>query len=179
MWGVLSFISQLLLTLISLFYRISTDSLFCIMRKHETIILESLNDLSGGLSKVKTSQDEMFQELYVRILEYFEKEMPFLSGNFMLEDLVKVVFANKLYISQAIGRYSGYNFCQFVNYYRVKHSLDVFRQNPDLKVGELASQCGFNSPGSYTSAFKLHMNENPSDWIRQERSRLIKSRPRG
>ena len=84
------------------------------------------------------------------------------------------VLAWRTPFSQAISRCSGRNFCQFVNYYRIKYSVDVFRQNPKLKVAELALQCGFNSAGSFSSAFKLYMNESPSDWMRQERSRIIK-----
>ena len=114
------------------------------------------------------------KEIFDRVVDYFESDLPYLRGNLVIEDLVKVVYANKLYISRAIGRCAGRNFCQFVNYYRVRHSVDVFRQNPDLKVIELAGQCGFNSVVSFTMAFKLYMNENPSDWIRKERSRMIK-----
>ena len=173
-WIVSLTVMQLWLTMAALVYRISTDSLFFVMRKHEMIILESLNDVPGDMARGRIPPEDMYRELYSRIVEYFENDMPYLSGDLMLDDLVKVVFANKLYISQAISRCSGRNFCQFVNYYRIKYSVDVFRQNPKLKVAELALQCGFNSAGSFSSAFKLYMNESPSDWMRQERSRLIK-----
>ena len=167
----------LLFAVIALSYRISTDSLFFIMRRHENVILESLNDAPGDMGNGKASPEDIYKDIFERIIEHFERDMPFLSGNLVIDDLVKVVFANKLYISRAISRCAGRNFCQFVNYYRVKHSVEVFRQNPELKVAELSSLCGFNSVGSFTMAFKLYMNENPSDWIRQERGRMIKYRP--
>ena len=44
-----------------------------------------------------------------------------------------------------------------------------------LKVTELASLSGFNSLVSFSMAFRLYMNENPSDWIRKERTRKTKS----
>ena len=166
----------LVATVVALVYRIYADSLFFIMRKHETLILESLNDVPGDMVNGRSSPDEVYKEIFERVVSHFESEMPYLSGDLVIEDLVKVVFANKLYISRSISRCTGRNFCQFVNYYRIRHSVEVFRQNPDLKVGELAAQCGFNSVGSFTMAFRLYMNENPSDWIRQERSRLIKSK---
>ena len=163
-----------MIVVIALYYRIATDSLFFIMRRHETIILESLNDAPYDMTGDKGAPDDMYKEIFDRVVDYFESDLPYLRGNLVIEDLVKVVYANKLYISRAIGRCAGRNFCQFVNYYRVRHSVDVFRQNPDLKVIELAGQCGFNSVVSFTMAFKLYMNENPSDWIRKERSRMIK-----
>ena len=175
---IMSFLCFMLLlpAVAALVYRISTDSLFFIMRKLETVILESLNDMPADMANGRASPEEVYKEIFERIVKHFETEMPYLSGNLVIEDLVKVVFANKLYISRSISRCTGRNFCQFVNYYRVRHSVEVFRQNPDLKVGELAAQCGFNSVGAFTMAFKLYMNENPSDWIRQERCRLIKAR---
>ena len=163
-----------LIAVVALNYRIATDSLFFVMRRHETIILESLNDAPYELAGERAAPEDMYKEIFGRVVDYFESDLPYLRGNLVIEDLVKVVYANKLYISRAIGRCAGRNFCQFVNYYRVRHSVEVFRQNPDLKVTELAGQCGFNSVVSFTMAFKLYMNENPSDWIRKERSRIIK-----
>ena len=168
-------IVMFLMAVVALSYRIATDSLFFVMRRHETIILESLNDAPYELAGERTAPEDMYKEIFERVVDYFESDLPYLRGNLVIEDLVKVVYANKLYISRAIGRCAGRNFCQFVNYYRVRHSVEVFRQNPDLKVTELAGQCGFNSVVSFTMAFKLYMNENTSDWIRKERSRMIKS----
>lgn len=166
----------LIITILALSYRISFDSLFFIMRRHETIILETINDAPTDVSSANSSVDDTYREIYGRVVDYFESDTPYLSGDLVIEDLVKVVYANKLYISRAISRCAGRNFCQFVNYYRIRHSVEVFRRNPELKVAELASQSGFNSLPSFTMAFKLYMDENPSDWIRRERNRLSKTR---
>ena len=167
----------LVLTAIALGYRISTDSLFSLMRRHETIILESLNDAPFYMTGDRTAPDDQYKLIFDRVVDYFETDLPFLRGDLVIEDLVKVVYANKLYISRAISRCAGRNFCQFVNYYRVRHSVEVFKKNPDLKVTELAGQCGFNSVVSFTMAFKLYMKENPSEWMRKERARMIKYGP--
>lgn len=162
--------------IVALSYRISTDSLFFIMRRHENTILESMNDVPTKGSFDSMSQDEVYREIYERVVDYFDKEAPYLRGDLVIDDLSKEVFSNKLYISRAISRCTGRNFCQFVNYYRIRHSVEVFRRNPECRVSDLAGQCGFNSVVSFTMAFKLYMNENPSDWIRQERNRLSKKK---
>jgi transcriptional regulator GlxA family with amidase domain len=41
----------------------------------------------------------------------------------------------------------------------------------DLKIAELANMSGFNSVVSYNMAFRLFMNENPSEWCRKERAK--------
>lgn len=152
--------------------RISCDSLFVIMKRHERRIVESMK-----ISPVEVAgigPDDIYKDIYDRVLEYFEKDKPFLNGDLTINDVVSVVFTNKLYISRAISQHTGRNFCQFVNYHRVMYSVDCFRRNPELKVAELWSMCGFNTIVSYNMAFKLFMGENPSDWCRKEKIRIFR-----
>lgn len=163
------------LTLLALSFRINSDSLLIFCHRMERRIMESLKVAAVEVPNEVTRTDAAYQEIYDRIVAYFETEKPYLRSDLIIDDLVKVVFSNKLYISRAISQITGRNFCQFVNYYRIMHSVDVFRKNPELKATELANLSGFNSLVSFSMAFRLYMNENPSDWIRKERSRKIKS----
>ena len=154
--------------------RISTDSLFVFYRRQESRIVESMKILPSEQTNVVPREDDIFKDIYERVLEYFEKEKPFLKGDLTINDIVSVVFTNKLYISRAISQYTGRNFCQFVNYHRVMYSVECFRKNPELKVAELWPMCGFNTIVSYNMAFRLFMGENPSDWCRKEKFRIFR-----
>ena len=154
--------------------RISTDSLFVFYRRQERRIVESMKILPAETSSTAPREDDIFKDIYERVLEYFEKEKPFLNGDLTINDIVAVVFTNKLYISRAISQYTGRNFCQFVNYHRVMYSVECFRKNPELKVAELWPMCGFNTIVSYNMAFRLFMGENPSDWCRKEKIRIFR-----
>lgn len=156
--------------------RIVTDSVFVIWRKQETIIFESMKVASVTVAVDESRVDDIYKDLYERVLAYFEEEKPYLDGELTINELVKKLYSNKLYISRAISQFTGRNFCQFVNYYRVIHSMECFRNNPDHKIHELASMSGFNSIVSYNMAFRLFMGENPSDWCRKEKSRIIKKK---
>ena len=105
-------------------------------------------------------------------MQLFENDRMYLNSELTINDVVKIVYTNKLYISRAISQFTGRNFCQFVNYYRVIHSIRLFRENPDLKVAELANQSGFNSSVTFAMAFRLYMSESPSDWCRKERYKI-------
>ena len=113
-----------------------------------------------------------YEDIYTRIVTLFETEKPYLNSELTINDIVKVTFTNKLYISRAISQFTGRNFCQFVNYYRVYHSIQIYRDNPDMKVIDMATQSGFNSTVSYSMAFRLYMGECPSDWCRKEKLKL-------
>ena len=161
---------------VALSVRICTDSLFVIWKKQERLIAESMKvPVVTGPADVSHS-DEVYKDLYDRILDYFETGRPYLDGELSINDLARDLYSNRLYVSKAISQFTGRNFCQFVNYYRVHHSMNVFRDNPELKVNELGSLSGFNSIVSYNMAFRLFMGENPSDWCRKERSRLLRGK---
>lgn len=158
--------------------RILKSSVFVCMTEHERRIVESMKISNVDIIPEPEADVDgtalMYKNLYDRILEYFAEVKPYLDPNLTINDVVSVVFSNKLYISKAINRFTGRNFCQFVNYYRVVHAVELFRDNNELKVQELASQSGFNSPVSFGMAFKLYMGEKPGDWCRREKMRMDK-----
>ena len=155
--------------------RMSFDSMFAFLYDHERIIFESMK-----MSHVETvanpenKRENQYRELFGRISHYFETSRPYLDGNLTINDVVKMVYSNKVYISKAICHFTGRNFRQYVNYHRVMYSLDLFRENLELKVADLSEQSGFNNMVSYTMAFRLFLNETPSEWCRKERSKILK-----
>lgn len=162
------------LMLASLGLRGADDNLFLIWRAQERRIIASMK-----VNKVETAVDpscieDIYQDIYERVVAYFETEKPFLDNGLTINDLSRVLYSNKLYISRAISQFTGRNFCQFVNYYRVTYSMELFRKNHELKIHELACGCGFNSDVSYNMAFRLFMGETPGEWCRKERNRKIK-----
>lgn len=156
--------------------RIAYDSVFAVFQRHERRIVESMRISPVESASVSPGQENMYKELYDRIQAYFDEEKPFLNGNLTINDVVARVFSNKVYISRAICQCTGRNFCQYVNYHRVMFSMECFRRNPELKISELWPLCGFNTIVSFNMAFRLFMNENPSDWCRKEKVRLSKKK---
>ncbi len=155
-------------------FRILTDSKFILWHEQERIIIESMKITSLPAASDVSRIDEVYKDLYDRVVAYFESEKPYLNSDLTINSIVKDLYSNKLYLSRTISQFTGRNFCQFVNYYRVRHAMESFRANPDFKVHELATMSGFNSIVSFNMAFRLFMGENPSEWCRKERAKLIK-----
>ena len=149
------------------------DSLFIIWQRHERRIVESMKMSVADIAQSTPKDNELYGDVYARLVALFEADKPYLDSELTIHDVVKKIFTNKLYISRAISRFTGRNFCQFVNYYRVTYSVKLFRDNPDLKVAELANRSGFNSTVSFSMAFRLYMAECPSDWCRKERNKIV------
>lgn len=107
------------------------------------------------------------ETIFRKLEEYMEEDKPYLNPNLHVKDVARHLLTNRSYMSIAVRRYDGGNFCSFVNRYRIKHSLDLFIKDPSLRVGEMAVRSGFNSPAAYNIAFKLHMNIPPGEWCRR------------
>ena len=151
--------------------RVISDSAFALLSGHERLIVESMKISlveASGIQREESSHRDIFE----RIKSYFETEKPYLNSNLTINDVVLEVFSNKVYISRAITHFTGRNFCQYVNYHRVKHAMDLFRKSPHLKISELWPQCGFNSIVSFNMAFRLFVNESPGEWCRKEKKKL-------
>lgn len=165
----------LVLETVAISARVSCSSAFVLLHDHERLIVESMKIAHVDASSPSDPRgEEQYKELYERIVLYFEMSKPYLDGNLTINDVAKVVYSNKVYISKAICHYTGRNFRQFVNYHRIIYSMNIFRDNPEMKVSELAERSGFNTIVSFTMAFRLFMNETPSEWCRKERSKILK-----
>ena len=166
----------LMFQLVALGLRVVQDSLFVIWQRHERRIVESMKMSQTDIAHSSSKTNELYGDIYARLVALFEADKPYLDSELTINDVVKKIFTNKLYISRAISRFTGKNFCQFVNYYRDSYSIKLFRDNPDLKVAELANQSGFNSTVSFSMAFRLYMTECPSDWCRKERNKIVRGK---
>lgn len=126
----------------------------------------------------RASQNSSMKELYERITDLFDKEMPYLDGDLTVSHVARSLYTNKAYISRAVNEFTGKNFCQYVNHYRIMHAVKLFRENPYLRVSELAEMSGFHTQVSFNMAFRLVMEESPGEWCRKVRLEFEKERRR-
>ena len=113
------------------------------------------------------------QYLYDRCCRYMTEFRPYLVSSFSLQDLANAVYTNKFYLSKTINRFSGKNFRQYVNYYRIMYAMDLFKENKSLRIAEMAELCGFHSTTSFNQSFKLVMGETPSIWCSRVRKKQM------
>ena len=119
-------------------------------------------------------EEDADQDIFDRCCNYMESKKPYLVPSFSLDDLSNAVYANKMYVSRCINNIYGHNFRHFVNGYRVRYAMELFKMNKSLRVTELADMSGFNSPGTFSLSFKL-MNggESPAHWCARVRDESI------
>lgn len=147
-----------------LYLRAWTGRTMFLRRRKEEQLRSIIRD-SRLVPPSEPGEDGQMYEVYAKAVRHMETEKPFLEESFSLRDLALAVFSNKLYLSRAINAYSGRNFRQFVNYYRVQYSIELMKKDRKLRVIQLALMSGFHSVVTYNMAFKLNMNMTPSEYI--------------
>lgn len=115
----------------------------------------------------KAEEDKRMNNLYNRVMLYMNEKKPFLDPYFRMDDLAETLYSNKLYLSRTINTLSGRNFRQFINYHRIQYAISLFKKDPRLKVGEVATMSGFNSTVSFNMAFKINIGKTPSEWLQE------------
>ncbi|MBQ0096570.1 MAG: helix-turn-helix transcriptional regulator [Bacteroidales bacterium] len=105
--------------------------------------------------------------IYERLLTYFEREKPYLDSSLSIDAVARTVGTNRTYIAKAVKVYTGRNFCQFVNFYRIEHAIALYENDTSLRVNQLAGDSGFNSATSFSIAFKLVKGMPPGEWCRR------------
>jgi AraC-like DNA-binding protein len=93
--------------------------------------------------------------LKVNMDKLFENEMIFKNPELKIWDVCKMIGSNRTYVSRLINNEYNRNFCNHVNYYRVKYAKQLIKANPSLTNEQIAEQSGFGSQNSLHRAFQL------------------------
>lgn len=130
--------------------------------------------VSVPIAQIAIGDDEgKYREVYFRILEYFDREKPFLDPELTEADVARVLFSNRSYIRNALNAYAKTSFPNFVSQQRIIYATALFTANPSLRISELYVLSGFKSYSAFNLAFKLHVNMTPSEWCKARRENLL------
>ena len=104
-------------------------------------------------------------EYRAKLEQWMKTDKPYLNPEFRLNDLRQVLPLNRTYLSQLINDEYGCNFYQFVTNYRIEEAKRLMREQPDLKMQDIAEQCGFSSARTFYRAFDREVEMTPKEWL--------------
>lgn len=111
--------------------------------------------------EAKTESGAEYRE---KLEQWMQTEKPYLNPEFRLNDLRQVLPLNRTYLSQFIHAQYDCTFYQFVTNYRIEEAKRLMKEKPDLKMQDIAEQCGFSSPVVFSRIFARETGETPSEW---------------
>ncbi|MCL2737972.1 MAG: helix-turn-helix domain-containing protein [Bacteroidales bacterium] len=108
-------------------------------------------------------------ELYRRIVSYFETDKPYLKAGVNVADIAARLFTNKTYVSRLLNEKLDQNFNQFINTYRIREAQRLVAEEGPIPLPTLCKRVGFTSMASFTVAFKLNTGMTPGEWCRKQK----------
>ena len=163
------------ITDVFLHYRTLTGHTVIIRQKKERRIQSIIISNGNSLGSVPEVETNILNKIYNRVEQLMRDKKPYLNDKFTLVEMADILKVNKVYISRAVNKYTNKNFRQYVNWHRVAYAVKMMREDPYLKVIELAFMSGFHSQVTFNMSFRMFMDEAPSDML--TRLRLSKPRP--
>jgi len=116
--------------------------------------------------KYKTSSltTEQSRLTLVKLSEVMTNEKPFLRSSFSLPDLAEKLSISVHQLSQVINEGLGRTFFELVAHYRVEEAKKLLKEQPNVKVEEIAEKVGYNSKSSFNTVFKKLTGKTPSEF---------------
>jgi AraC-like DNA-binding protein len=117
-------------------------------------------------------REEQAEEYLTILLNYMDKEKPYLNGDMSITDLSGRTGISRHYITEVLNEKHGRNFFAFVNEYRVKEVISRIKdpRYQHYTILAIAFDSGFNSKSTFNTFFKAYTGKTPSDF-RQEMTR--------
>ena len=122
-------------------------------RLHSTVVEEEKEEPDSANAAYRATLEK-----------WIESEKPYLQSDFQLMDLREVLPLNRSYLSQLINSEYGCSFYQWVNRLRIEEAKRLMREQPDLKIQDVAERCGFSSRRVFSQIFTRETGTTPTEW---------------
>jgi len=131
------------------------------------------NKLDFRPSEAAASPEEVnspFLEIKQRLIEFLEKEKPYLDPELTLSELSRQLSLPAPQISQTINQEMGQNFNELINSYRIQEVKAKMAdpRNEHLSLLGLALDSGFNSKATFNRVFKKMTGQTPSEFYKKQ-----------
>ena len=127
----------------------------------EEIISRLRNVIERIIQAVSSSADQSD----VKMLEKMKK---FIHENYMrdigLQDLADAFNISPKYCGMLFSKLSNDTFKNYLNLYRTEEAKRILRDEPNIKIQDLARRVGFNSPTSFIRVFSRYTGMTPKSY---------------
>lgn len=129
---------------------------------------EVLNKISD--EDVEVQSKHRLSEKYCRdteekLIEVIKEKKLFLEEHLTMNDLIDIMHTNRNYLSEVISRSRYQSFYKLVNTLRIEHACNMLKNDPSMKLEQVAMTSGFSSGSSFSQIFRRIMHISPKEYI--------------
>lgn len=85
-----------------------------------------------------------------------------------LEGVAAACFVSREHLSRTFRKETGFGFSEYLNLYRLKRADMLLRERPDMRVVDVALQCGFNDSNYFSKVYKKMFGVSPKQAQKEE-----------
>lgn len=98
-------------------------------------------------------------------LQYLmDKERIYTRQGLRVDDVAKMLGTNRSYLSQAIHMVYGCSFPELLSKRRIDEAMELLRNDSSIRVGDVATRCGFSHVSVFGKAFRDATGTSPMEW---------------
>jgi AraC-like DNA-binding protein len=142
--------------------------LFCMILVYKGI---NLSKTSWGISELPKYTNyslrlDDYQEILKRLLDYMNKEKPYLQPAMTLEELARLIQVPYKLLSQTIHICLNQSFSDFINTYRINEAKRYLASDPENKrtILDILFSSGFNTKSVFNKTFKEKTGLTPREY---------------
>lgn len=105
------------------------------------------------------------KEVESKLINVLKDKQLFLEEHLSMNDLIDIMHTNRNYLSEVIARSQYRSFYKLVNTLRIEHACEVLKNDPTMKLEQVAMASGFSSGSSFSQIFRRIMNVTPKEYI--------------
>ncbi len=102
-----------------------------------------------------------------KYLKQFNDLLAYIDDHYMdaltLESMASLMGFTKFHFSRLFKNYTGYTFCDYLNYRRIKATEELL-PHVELPITEIAMQVGFSSISTFNRLFRVYKKCSPSEY---------------
>ena len=124
---------------------------------------QSVSENAGNGYKNPRLDSLQKEKIKKRLIEYFEKEKPWLQSDLNIGMVSKKLGVSRHALTEVLNTLIGKNFYGFVNGYRVNEVKRIIK-NPEYakySIDAIGYECGFNSKSTFYTVFKNETGMTP------------------
>jgi YesN/AraC family two-component response regulator len=135
-------------------------------RKNKAVLAEKAGEEEADASSLpETKEGCKTDNLMDDINILMNKQQLFLNNNLKVNDVAIELNTNPRYVSDCIKAQCGCTFSQYVNNLRIEYAKNLMRNQPDIKMAEVALSAGFSNETTFFRTFKGITGQSPKEWM--------------
>ena len=103
-------------------------------------------------------------ELADKLKAVMEEQQLFRNKDLRLADVAATLGTNTTYLSNCLNGELNTTFPAFVMGYRIRYAQELMRQDPTMRLSQVAEESGFANEKTFLRAFKVFCGVTPSEW---------------